>query len=67
MIPASTDIDLDVDDGTGEFYRHVVDMRLGDIDVLGGKLKLVLIGSYQHGGNFRYRTLDDPEGYGRAG
>ena len=37
---------------TGDFYRHVLDVRLGDIDFLWGKLKLVLIGSYKQGGNF---------------
>ena len=34
------------------FYRHTLDIRLGDIDVFTGKLKLVLLGAYQQGGNF---------------
>jgi maltoporin len=67
------DIDLAVNGGTGEFYRHVFDLRLGDIDVLGGKLKLVLIGSYQHGGSFtidaqqdRTDSVTDPNVDGRG-
>ena len=59
MIPASMIFDLAVDDGTGEFYRHVLDLRWGDFDVLGGKLKLVLIGSYMHGGNFTIDAQQD--------
>ena len=49
---------LDTGSGTGDFYRHVLDIRLGDIDVLGGKLKLVLIGSYQQGGDFKIDNFD---------
>jgi maltoporin len=46
------DFTLDVHGGTGDFYRHTFDIRWGDIDFLWGKLKLVGIGSYQHGGDF---------------
>jgi maltoporin len=53
------DIDLDTNAGSGEFYRHVFDVRLGDIDVLGGKLKLVAIGSYMHGGDFNIDAVQD--------
>ena len=45
-------VNLQVNGGEGDFYRHVFDLRWGDVDFLGGKLKLVLIGSYQQGGNF---------------
>jgi maltoporin len=44
--------DLRVDGGTGNFYKHTLDLRLGDIDFLWGKLKLVLLGGYQKGGDF---------------
>ena len=67
------DVDLAVDDGTGEFYRHVVDLRWGDVDFLGGKLKLVLLGSYLQGGNFtidaqqdRTDSVTDPNVDGRG-
>ena len=43
---------LQVNGGQGSFYRHTLDIRLGDIDVFTGKLKLVLLGAYQQGGNF---------------
>jgi maltoporin len=43
---------LDVPGGEGSIYRHTLDLRLGDIPVLGGKLKLVGLGSYQQGGDF---------------
>ena len=46
------DINLQVNGGEGNFYRHVVDLRWGDVDFLQGKLKLVLIGGYMQGGNF---------------
>jgi maltoporin len=49
----------DVNSGTGEFYRHVFDVRWGDIDFLWGKLKLVAIGSYMQGGDF---TIDYANG-----
>ena len=57
---------LDVDGGTGDFYRHVLDLRWGDVDFLGGKLKLVLIGSYQHGGNFTIDYNDGTTGQGNV-
>ena len=57
---------LDVDGGTGDFYRHVLDLRWGDVDFLGGKLKLVLIGSYQHGGNFTIAYNDGTTGQGEV-
>jgi maltoporin len=44
--------DLQVNGGQGSFYKHNIDIRLGDIDFLYGKLKLVLIGSYMAGGDF---------------
>jgi maltoporin len=53
------DFTLDTGTGTGDFYRHVLDIRLGDISVLGGKLKLVLIGSYQQGGDFTVTDAED--------
>jgi maltoporin len=53
------DVDLAVNGGTGEFYRHVLDLRWGDVPFLGGKLKLVLIGSYQHGGDFTIDAQQD--------
>ena len=43
---------LQVNGGQGSFYRHTLDIRLGDIDVFSGKLKLVLLGAYQQGGRF---------------
>ena len=55
---------LQVDGGSGDFYRHVLDIRLGDIDFLYGKLKLVLLGSYQQGGNF---TVDNFDGTTQQG
>jgi maltoporin len=58
------DINLQVNGGEGDFYRHVLDIRLGDIDFLWGKLKLVLIGSYQHGGNFDIAFDDGTTGDG---
>ena len=57
---------LDVDGGTGDFYRHVLDLRWGDVDFLGGKLKLVLIGSYQHGGDFTIDYNDGTTGQGEV-
>jgi maltoporin len=57
---------LDVDGGSGDFYRHVLDLRWGDIDFLGGKLKLVLIGSYQHGGDFTVNYNDGTTGQGEV-
>ena len=57
---------LDVDGGTGDFYRHVLDLRWGDVDFLGGKLKLVLIGSYQHGGDFTIAYNDGTTGQGNV-
>ena len=55
---------LQVNGGEGDFYRHVLDLRWGDVDFLGGKLKLVLIGSYQHGGNFDVAYNDGTTGEG---
>jgi maltoporin len=55
---------LDVNGGSGDFYRHVFDVRWGDLPVLGGKLKLVLIGSYQHGGDFTIAYNDGTTGQG---
>ena len=52
--------------GTGDFYRHVFDLRWGDVDFLGGKLKLVLIGSYQQGGNFTIDLRDGTTGQGHV-
>jgi maltoporin len=57
---------LDVDGGTGDFYRHVFDVRWGDWDFLWGKTKLVLIGSYQHGGNFTVNYNDGTTGQGHV-
>ena len=42
----------------------MLDIRLGDIDFLWGKLKLVLIGSYQQGGNFDIAFNDGTTGDG---
>jgi maltoporin len=55
---------LDVNSGSGDFYRHVFDVRWGDIDFLAGKLKLVVIGSYQHGGDFTINYNDGTTGQG---
>ena len=57
---------LDAWGGTGDFYRHVFDVRWGDVDFLGGKLKLVLIGSYQQGGNFTVNYNDGTTGQGHV-
>ncbi|HEY5706028.1 MAG TPA: carbohydrate porin [Terrimicrobiaceae bacterium] len=53
--------DLQVNGGEGSFYRHTLDLRLGDIDALYGKLKLVLLGSFMKGGNFT--TTDGGDGH----
>ena len=58
------EFNLRVDGGEGSFYRHVFDVRLGDIDFLWGKLKLVAIGSYLHGGDF---DVIDSDGTNRQG
>ena len=50
------EFDLQVNGGQGFFYRHTLDLRYGDIDFLYGKLKLVLLGSYEKGGNFTTTT-----------
>lgn len=55
---------LDVNGGSGDFYRHVLDLRWGDVPFLGGKLKLVLIGSYQHGGDFTVKYANGTTGQG---
>ncbi len=55
---------LDVDGGSGDFYRHVLDVRWGDVPFLWGKLKLVLIGSYQHGGDFTVKYANGTTGQG---
>ena len=60
------DFSLDVNGGTGNFYRHVLDVRLGDIDFLWGKLKLVLIGSYMQGGNFDIAFANGTTGQGHV-
>ena len=60
------DITLDVNGGTGDFYRHVFDVRWGDVDFLYGKLKLVLIGSYQQGGNFDIAFANGTTGQGNV-
>ena len=57
-------ITLDVNGGTGDFYRHILDVRWGDVDFLWGKLKLVVIGSYQHGGNFDIAFANGTTGQG---
>ena len=49
-------VDLQVDGGQGNFYRHTLDLRLGDINFLYGKFKFVLLGSYMKGGNFNVTT-----------
>jgi maltoporin len=49
---AFNDVNKSVNGGVGDFYRHTIDVRWGDINFLAGKLKLVLIGAYQQGGNF---------------
>jgi maltoporin len=59
-----SDFTLDVNGGTGDFYRHVLDVRWGDVDFLGGKLKLVAIGSYMKGGNFTIDFADGTTGQG---
>jgi maltoporin len=46
------ELDLQVNGGQGNFYRHTLDIRLGDINFLFGKLKLVALGSYMQGGDF---------------
>ena len=57
---------LDVNGGAGDFYRHVFDVRWGDVDFLWGKLKLVLIGSYQQGGNFTINYANGTTGHGHV-
>jgi maltoporin len=57
---------LQVNGGEGDFYRHVFDVRWGDVDFLWGKLKLVLIGSYQHGGNFDVAYANGTTGQGHV-
>lgn len=47
---------FDTSGGEGSLYRHTLDLRLADIKFLGGKLKLVALGSYQPGGDF---TISD--------
>ncbi|HEY5812077.1 MAG TPA: carbohydrate porin [Terrimicrobiaceae bacterium] len=53
---------LQVNGGQGDFYKHVLDIRLGDIDFLAGKLKMVLIGAYQHGGDFTITNANGTTG-----
>jgi hypothetical protein len=55
---------LDTNGGTGDFYRHVLDVRWGDVDFLWGKLKLVVIGSYMKGGNFDIKFANGTTGQG---
>ena len=55
------EFDLQVNGGQGNFYRHTLDVRLGDINFLFGKLKLVVLGSYMRGGNFT--TTDGANGH----
>jgi maltoporin len=57
---------LSVHNGSGDFYRHVFDVRWGDVDFLAGKLKLVLIGSYQQGGDFNIAYNDGTTGQGHV-
>ena len=52
--------------GSGNFYRHVFDVRWGDVPFLGGKLKLVAIGSYQQGGDFNIDYADGTTGQGHV-
>jgi maltoporin len=59
-------ITLNVNGGTGDLYRHVLDLRWGDVDFLYGKLKLVLIGSYQHGGDFNIAFANGTTGQGNV-
>ena len=58
------DFNLQINGGEGDFYRHTIDLRWGDVDFLWGKLKLVLIGAYQHGGNFDVEYDDGTTGDG---
>jgi maltoporin len=60
------DFSLSVRNGAGDFYRHVFDVRWGDVPLLGGKLKLVLIGSYQQGGDFNIKYNDGTTGQGHV-
>lgn len=39
------------DDG-GAFYKHTLDIRLGEVPFLGGHLKFVALANYQQGGDF---------------
>ena len=55
------EFDLQVNGGQGNFYRHTMDVRLGDINFLYGKLKLVLLGSYMKGGNFTTTRPTSPK------
>ena len=59
-------VTLDVNSGSGEFYRHVFDVRWGDVDFLWGKLKLVLLGSYQQGGDFTINYANGTTGKGQV-
>ena len=65
-VPDFNDITLNVNGGTGDLYRHVFDVRWGDVDFLYGKLKLVLIGSYQQGGNFNIAFANGTTGQGNV-
>ena len=56
-------INLQVNGGEGDFYRHVLDIRWGDVDFLWGKLKLVLL-AHQQGGNFDIAFNDGTTGDG---
>ncbi len=57
-------VNLQVNGGEGDMYRHVLDLRWGDVALLGGKLKLVAIGSYQQGGNFDIAFANGTTGKG---
>jgi maltoporin len=60
------DFTLRVNEGTGNIYRHILDVRLGDIDFLWGKMKLVAIGSYQQGGDFTIAYNNGTTGRGHV-
>ncbi|HEY5706015.1 MAG TPA: carbohydrate porin [Terrimicrobiaceae bacterium] len=62
------EFNLQVNGGQGNFYVHLLDIRLGEIAFLGGKLKLVLNGAYMQGGNFTITTdtEDDEDGQGHV-
>lgn len=50
----------------GPFYKQTLDVRLGDVDFLGGKLKFVFLANYQKGGDFIITDRSNDTVDGRA-